>query len=294
MDTAPRASNISENQPYKLYYLGGQSNMDGFGYNSELPDVYQGELDRVVIYRGQSEPDQSALGGAGHWQVLQPGFGFEFATDGVASSLSNRFGPEVTFGHRIAALNPQSKIAIVKYSRGGTPLYVHGSGYGTWSPEVPGNNQYDFALRALHESTTLSDIDGDGIDDILIPSGIIWMQGEADAFDSVDAAQAYEANLSRMMDLFRAALGVDDLPVVIGQITDSGRADDGKVMDWSDDVRAAQQRYTSNDSCAALVTVTNEFEYPDSDDWHYSSDGYIRLGTAFADAVAALEASCQE
>ena len=118
------------------------------------------------------------------------------------------------------------------------------------------------------------------------------MQGEADAFASAEAAQAYEANLKRMMDLFRAALGVDDLPVVIGQITDSGEADDGKVMDWSDEVREAQRRYTDKDACAALVTVTNELEYPDDDAWHYTSDGYVRMGLAFADAVADLETTC--
>ena len=102
----------------------------------------------------------------------------------------------------------------------------------------------------------------------------------------------YEDNLRRMMDLFRAALHADDLPVVIGQITDSGRADDGKVMDWADEVRDAQQRYTDSDACSTLVTVTNDLDYPADDDWHYDSDGYIRMGTAFAEAMAELEAAC--
>ncbi len=277
---------------YKLYYLGGQSNMDGFGYNHELPAEYQGVVDGVLIYRGLSAPDGSEKGGVGRWEQLGPGFGLGFQTNGSESWPSNRFGAELTFGHRIAELNPQSKIAIVKYSRGGTPLYLHAQGYGTWSPEFEGDNQYDFALRAIRESLAWTDIDGDGVQDRLTPAGIIWMQGEADAFDSAVAADAYEANLRRMMDLFRAALGHDDLPVVIGQITDSGQAEDGTVMDWSDDVREAQQRYTESDACAALVTVTNEFEYPDDDAWHYTSDGYFRLGQAFADAVAELEESC--
>ncbi len=279
---------------YKFYYLGGQSNMDGYGYIDELPAEYGGEVDGVMIYRGLSASDNSEKGGAGLWEPLRPGFGIGFQTNGYDSWTSERFGAELTFGHRIADLNPDSRIAIVKYSRGGTPLYVDAKGYGTWSPEVPGDNQYDFALRTIHESRSRADIDGDGIRDRLTPAGIIWMQGEADAFDSAEAAAAYEANLRRMMDLFRAALGVDDLPVVIGQITDSGRADDGKVMDWSDEVREAQRRYTDSDACASLVTVTNEFEYPDDDAWHYTSDGYLRLGEAFADAVAELEESCSQ
>ena len=277
---------------YELYYLGGQSNMDGFGYNDELPEELQGMVDGVLIYRGQSEADGSDEGGVGMWEPLRPGFGLDFRTDGQESWHSDRFGPELTFGHRMIQLKPNSRIAIVKYSRGGTPLHIDAQGYGNWSPDAPGKNQYDFALRAIHESRAIPDIDGDGRPDRLTPTGIIWMQGEADAFDSQVAAEAYEANLRRMMDLFRAALGVDDLPVVIGQITDSGMADDGTVMDWADEVREAQELYTAKDVCAALVTVTNELEYPEDDGWHYTSEGYLRMGTAFADAVAGLEASC--
>jgi hypothetical protein len=39
-----------------------------------------------------------------------------------------------------------------------------------------------------------------------------------------------------------------------------------------------------------LVAVTDELGY--SDDWHYDTMGYVRLGEAFADAVSALEAGC--
>lgn len=277
---------------YKLYYLGGQSNMDGFGFVEALPEAYQGVVDGVMIYRGQTAPDNTERGGAGFWEVLQPGFGLGYRSNGYNSWHSDRFGPELTFGHRIAALNPESRIAIVKYSRGGTPLHGSAQGYGNWQPDNPGLNQYDFALRTLHESRRVADIDGDGRMDRLVPTGIIWMQGEADAYDSEQAADAYQANLTRMMDLFRAALGQDDLPVVIGQITDSGMAEDGSVMDWADTVRAAQERFVESDACASLVTATNDFEYPDDDAWHYTSEGYLTMGIAFADAVDRLAATC--
>ncbi len=77
-------------------------------------------------------------------------------------------------------------------------------------------------------------------------------------------------------DVFREA--VYDQLLEERQITDSGGADDGKVMDWSDEVREAQRRYADND--------------PDDDAWHYDSDGYIRMGIAFADAVADVETHC--
>lgn len=277
---------------YRLYYLGGQSNMEGFGYNDQLSEQYARVSDRVMIYTGLSAPDEDPDGGVGRWARLQPGNGLGYHTDGTTVTHSERFGPELTFGHRLVALDPNARIAIVKFARGGSPLYVHAAGYGTWSPEVPGANQYDFALRAIHGSRAVLDIDGDGVRDRLTPAGIVWMQGEADAVDSAEAAAAYESNLRRMMDLFRAALGTDDLPVVIGQITDSGMADDGTVMDWATEVRGAQRRYTDSDECAVLVTDTNDFEYPPDDAWHYTTDGYERLGIAFADAIVELESRC--
>ena len=282
-----------EETTYRLYYLGGQSNMDGFGWNKELPSDYREAHPEVMIFRGLSAADNDPQGGVGRWDRLRPGFGLGFETDGEQQSYSDRFGAELTFGHRMAALHPEDNIAIVKYSRGGTPLYLHGSGYGTWNPDIEGSNQYDFALRAIDGALDVDDIDGDGIRDRLVPTGIVWMQGEADAFDSKEAAAVYQDNLRRTMDLIRAALRVDDLPVVIGQITDSGRADDGRVMDWSDEVREAQRQYTEADACASLVTVTNELAYPDDDEWHYDSEGYLRLGAAFADAVTELQTDCE-
>ena len=117
------------------------------------------------------------------------------------------------------------------------------------------------------------------------------MQGEADAFDSQAAADAYGGNLARLMSLLRAAMRVDDLPVVIGKVTDSGMAEDGTVMDYIGTVQDAQRAFTEADECAAFVTVTDDLGYLD-DAWHYDSDGFIRLGKAFADAMIELEGAC--
>ena len=286
------AEKFEEPAIYRLYYLGGQSNMDGFGYSDELPRQYKAEHPRVMIYRGQSAMDNSPEGGVGRWDRLKPGYGRSFNSDGDTNSFSRRFGPELTFGYQMANLYQDANIAIIKYSRSGTPLFPGAEGKGNWSPDAAGTNQYDFALRTISDAIGITDIDGDGKPDRLVPSGIVWMQGEADAFDSAEAADAYEDNLRTLMELFRAALHADDLPVAIGQITDSGREADGKVMDWADTVREAQRRYTDQDPCAVLVTETNNLNYPEDDNWHYDSESYIRLGIAFADAIAQLADSC--
>ena len=280
---------------YKLYYLGGQSNMEGFGYVDQLPKDATHTSLGVMIFTGQMALDNETHGGVGIWQQLQPGHGTGFKTDGDTNQLSNRFGPELLFGRTIADLAPGSKIAIIKYALGGSGLAI-GVGYGNWHPDFStgaGINQYDHALTTMRNALAHADIDGDGVADRLIPSGIVWMQGEADAFDSQAAADDYRANLERLMNLLRAALRVDDLPVVIGKITDSGMAEDGSVMDYIETVQQAQQAYVDDDACAAYVTVADDLTHS-SDAWHYDTDGFVRLGTAFAEAMKDLEHECQQ
>ena len=151
-------------------------------------------------------------------------------------------------------------------------------------------NQYDHFLATIRNAFSITDIDGDGGIDQLIPSGIIWMQGESDAYYSRDVAQRYESNLRQLMDLFRAAFRVDDLPVVIGRISDSGQDEDGKVWDYGEIVRRAQLSFVAKDECAALVTNTDEYDY--SDPFHYDSKGYIDLGRKFAESIIELECRC--
>lgn len=278
---------------YRLYYLGGQSNMDGYGTVSELPEGWQDTVENVMIFQGNQGADGAPEGGEGTWAPLQPGFGAGFTSDGSVNTRSDRFGPELAFGRRMAELNPGERIAIIKYSRGGTSLLEGASGYGNWEPDSElggGWNQYDFALATIRNATVRADIDGDGEADTLLPSGIAWMQGEADAYDNPVAARAYRANLQRMMNLLRAALRTDDLPVAIGKIHDSYRDEDGLLMDYSPVVQRAQADYAAADRCATLVDTGEDIGW--SDDWHYGSRDYILLGAAFADAIQSLSGSC--
>ena len=280
---------------WHVYYLGGQSNMDGYGFTDDLGDDERYLSDDVVIFTGQAVLDDDDSGGVGVWEALQPGHGTGVRSDGLGVEHSNRFGPELSFGRTMAAKTRGARIAIVKYSLGGSGLAA-GVGYGSWDPDYGdglGINQYDNALKTIANALSISDIDGDGKADVLAPAGIVWMQGEADAFDSQEAADAYEAILTRLMGLLRNALGDDHLPVVIGRITDSGMADDGSVMDYIATVQEAQARFVAADSCAAYVTVTDDFAYLD-DGWHYDSAGYLELGETFAESMAGLKERCAQ
>ena len=293
-DKSGESTAAGEPLTYKIYFLAGQSNMDGHGKVKELQPDMNAPVEGVYIFEGRMREDGRSNAGVGLWQVLEPGFGTGFSTNGKRNRLSDRFGPELSFGRRMQVLQPDENIAIIKYARGGTAL-VHGiSSYGSWDPdysEENGQNQYDHALATLRNAFEASDINGDGVTDRLVPAGIVWMQGEADAAGGRQAAVNYERNLRRMMDLLRAALRTDDLPLVIGRIKDSGDTPETRVMEFSPEVRAQQQAFVEADPCAALVTVTDSFRFlPDG--WHYLSEDYVTLGEAFAEEMAALEQRC--
>lgn len=289
---APTRSLVAKE--YEVYYLGGQSNMDGYGKMEELPPDMQVPVSGVMIFHGNPAPDQASVDGKGRWSELKPGHGVGFQSDGNTNAYSDRFGVELTFARQLQQLRPGKSLAIIKYSRGGTSIDVEAAGgFGCWEPDFErgegagkGVNQYDHFLATVRQAMSVQDIDHDGEADVLVPAGIVWMQGESDAAYSLAIAERYPANLKRLMDLIRAALRHDDLPVVLGRISDSGRDPDGKVWDHGESVRAAQAAVAQSDGHMSLVTSTDQYSY--SDPWHYDGAGYLDLGRQFATAMQAI------
>jgi hypothetical protein len=117
------------------------------------------------------------------------------------------------------------------------------------------------------------------------------MQGESDALNEQTALKYYD-NLKRLMDLIRTSLRVDDLPVVIGKISDSYNEVDGKVWNYGELVQYAQEKYAAKDLKATIVRSTMYYNY--SDPYHYDSKGYIDLGIKFADAIYQLNTNLQQ
>ena len=275
----------------RVYFLGGQSNMDGHGYNKDLPQELLTENSGVWIFHGNPVSDDHPDGGLGLWAPLKPGHGAGFSSDGERNQLSDRFGIELSLARRLQELYEGERVALIKYSRGGSSIDSLAAGrFGCWDPDFNGRtglNQYDFFLKTVSQAMDTRDINGDGRTDILVPAGIIWMQGEADASYTEEIAAAYYENLKRLMDLIRAALRTDDLPVVVGKISDSWNdAKDSKVWDHGELVQYAQEKYARQDGHAAIVRSTRYYKY--SDPWHYDSEGYIKLGEKFAEAAYLL------
>ncbi|WP_369047971.1 sialate O-acetylesterase [Tenacibaculum sp. UWU-22] len=268
--------------------------MDGHGYNSDLPNSLKKKFKNVWIYHGNPAPDEKENGGLRVWSVLQPGHGDGFSSDGKSNKLSNEFGVELSFAKTLEEFYPNEKIAIIKYSRGGTSIdSLAASRFGSWEPDykgVNGLNQYDHFLNTIKGAFSVNDINGDGKEDCLIPYGIVWMQGESDAAYTEEIAKRYYFSLKRMMDLIRASFRRDDLPVVIGKISDSWndkKQKDGKVWNYGELVQYAQEKYVKTDKNAAIIRDMRYYKY--SDPWHYDSNGYIDLGEKFAKALYILD-----
>jgi hypothetical protein len=275
---------------FYLFYLGGQSNMDGYGLNKDLPESLKKDFEDCWIFHGNSLADGQLDGGKGVWRRLKPGHGAGFSYNGRSNKYSERFGPELSFSKRIQELMPGKKIALIKYSRGGTSIDSMATGqFGCWEPDfrkLNGINQYDHFLNTVKNAFVADDVNQDGVKDYLLPVGILWMQGESDASFTEEIALRYHENLKKLMDLIRASMRMDDLPVVIGKISDSWNSDERKVWKYGELVQYAQEKFAKNDSKAEIVRETRYYKY--SDPWHYDSAGYIDLGEKMADAMHKL------
>ena len=74
------------------------------------------------------------------------------------------FGPELSYADKMSRSG--EKIAIIKYSFGGTALYP-GAGYGDWYPDQKRRNHFDNALATTDNAFEVADINDDGTINIL-------------------------------------------------------------------------------------------------------------------------------
>ncbi len=276
---------------FRVFYLAGQSNMEGYGRIDDLPGNLNKEFDNVWIFHGNSDGDGYKEGGLGVWAMLKPGHGSGFESDGKTNDYWTHFGPELSFARKIRELYPNEKIALIKYARIGTPIDSQtGAAYGCWEPDFKngnGINQYDHFLTTIRNAMAVKDIDGNGKEDRLIKGGLIWMQGGSDAHYTEEIANRYYTNLKRLMTAIRTSLQKKDLPVVIGKLSDSGMGPNGKALKYGELVQKAQEKYVKTDPNAVIVRSTLNYKY--SGPWHFNSAGYIDLGIQFADAIYQLK-----
>jgi len=271
-------------QKYSLYILAGQSNMDGLGFVSELPDGLKGPQEEVFIFNPARKDDGEPLDERAMWEQLHPGHGYGYRTDGRISYPSDRFGPELTFARRIKELRPKQNIALFKYAKSGASIQPHNyDDWGCWDPGYDGINQWDHFEHHYRQAVGNDNSDGDGKREVLEPTAILWLQGESDAAYTREIAEAYEANLERVINRMRKLVGEPDLPAIICQIADSGMLEEGPALPMADIVQKAQRNFVKKDDHSRLIKIPSNHKRPDP--WHFDSLTYLELGRRFADAV---------
>jgi len=242
-------------RPQRAWILAGQSNMIGYGSNNDdlPPSLRQSQAGVKISSNGKT------------WVDLAPGFG----PDG------NSFGPELTFGHDMAAAYPDEDILLVKRPSMGD-LY---SGYRSPNTGRGAAGAAYKHLIALAEAALASKLNAE-------IAGILYMQGEADAHTDKIEATSYEKNLRFFIKSLRTDLASPDMPFVIGQISKA------ELWVYGDIVRQAQAKVAQTTPHCALVDTS---DLPLAGDGiHYTSEGHMQLGSRFAQKAISLQESVSQ
>ena len=196
---------------YELFLLAGQSNMDGRGKNADLTGElaqYAKPLPTVLISLSTGGLRRTLVLSKG-FEPLQPGF---TGTTGKSTTLpSSQFGPELGFGHAMAAALPGKHLLLVKCTEGGTNLQKQ---WHTSQKDMLYNRFIEF-VRSSQKS-----IEANG--DTLEIRGLLWHQGESDAGQPVGS---YKKALTAFINAVRQDLQLPKLPGLLGQVYNNGKRD---------------------------------------------------------------------
>jgi hypothetical protein len=249
----------------EVFLMGGQSNMNGRADASELPTSLQNTQSDVDLYWHRTQ----ASSNVGHvtedvWTSLAPGTGH-----GTSSTVyAKEFGPEVTFGRTLADANLAKNIGLIKYSHGGTNLYSDWASGGTYY-----NTFIDTVTLGLQAITARGDT--------YTIQGMLWQQGESDT--GAESSQ-YQTNLTSLVSRIRADVGVNNLPFVIGGLSDSQSSSVNTIGSGYYNVRQAQEAVAMNDSNVYFLD-TDGFEVRPGDAIHFGVDGQQDIGTGAAELL---------
>lgn len=229
---------VAEAEHYKVFILGGQSNMYGADSKTEaLPEDLQKRQEDVLLYSGSE------------FSKLKPGSG-------------RSFGPEVTFGRAIADALPHENFYLIKHSDGGTSLWNE------WNLED--GRSYTRLRHVVEKGLETLTKAGHSYEIV----GILWTQGERDAWN-LRTTEQYESDLQAFIADLRSRYG-EDLPFFFSRLSPKQTARPIEA------VRLAQDYVADADPNAYLID-TDAMEMQ-RDNLHFTGQGYIDLGLAFAQA----------
>ena len=243
----------------KLVLLAGQSNMSGRGYLTEndvskLPGITALRWDKVWI---------PAVDPFNYDRINQLGLNdsedpFEENALDVNNQRRCGVGPGRTFAKLMQEKFPGAEIGLIPVAVGGTPIAA-------WMPggadKYSDRHPYDDALAMARYAMQFGKIEV-----------ILWHQGESDAkFKTPD----YKEKLITVINNFRRDLGLEHVPVILGEI---GHFLDEKrfaVKEYNEYIRQAAAELS-------LAGVVSAAELTDRGDRvHFNTTSQYELGKRY-------------
>ena len=286
--SVPRSPS-SQNPPIKVYILAGQSNAVGYNNIKELHDYKtyltqdSSKLSRVIFWPGSN----ARQGFENRWTNLQPGVS-DISSEEPYKNGS--FGPEIGFALTLQKLQPDEKIAIIKYAEGGTGI-ARSEDYTDYIPALKnfddkGRNWYPssagkkegllYANLISNIKNALTGLKNQGLKYEV--AGFLWMQGEHEAGISKKMAEDYGTLLSLLRESIRRDLKLKELPFIVGEVNSHTWA-------YAEIARKGQAAACRIDHQSLLVKTIDLPRGSIGGAAHFDADGMMILGNRFAQAA---------
>lgn len=233
---------------FHIYLLMGQSNMAGRGM-LESQDT-------------STHPRVFMLDKNDAWVLAKDPVHFDKPIAGVGLGL--------TFGKTMANQDDHIKIGLVPCAKGGSSI-------NKWFKDSLHQATNSFPYNEMISKAKKALADGE-------LKGILWHQGESDANSETNIEQ-YREKFYAMLDAIKNDLGIDHIPVVIGELGHFTYAN----RPLRKEMNKALARLASNDKHIALVKADGLTHKGDS--LHFDSESYRKLGKEYAIKMKELQST---
>lgn len=286
----------------RVFLLAGQSNMEGQGVvDLDHPKYYNGGkgiLKNVFKKESFQSKFPYVLDRNGKFAIREDVFvrfdtrhGLKKGPLGIGFTSyegNHHIGPEFQFGH-VLGIHSKEPVLLVKTAWGGKSLFKD------FRPPSSSGNTGEFYLKMIAEiNEGIMNIEKDfpelqGLKPEI--SGFVWFQGWNDMFNE-SARDQYKNNLVNLITDLRSELNLPQLPVVIGELGNSG-PNANKSMQQ---IRDAQKEAAKELGESVVFVKTNHLARPKEESpnvghghhWFGNAESYFLIGNALGKSMVQL------